>query len=166
MYGVCCCSRWSELTNSSTKGLYQGWPARWAPSKNRLVSVKTPFTAVGCVNVNYLNICLQEACINPTVVITLLQSELPAQKALLSTISPGNNGAHNPISPTVDKMYLVWTFIKMEIMTSLSHLTINFEQHAIQTEVPSFSTLTVGAWDQLPQCGVKKNLILRILKLC
>jgi len=97
---------------------------------------------------------------------TLLQSELPAQKALLTTITLGNTGAHNLISPTVDKMYVVWTFIKMGIMTSLSHLTIDSEQAAIQTEVPSFSTLTIGAWDQLPQRGVKKNLILRILKLC
>jgi hypothetical protein len=86
----------------------------------------------------------------------VLQSELPAQKALLSNITLGNTGAHNPISPTVDKMYFVWMFIKMGIMSSLCHLTIDFEQVAIKTEVPSFCTLTVGAWDQLPQCGVKK----------
>jgi hypothetical protein len=42
-------------------------------------------------------------------------------------------------------------------MTSLSHLTTDFEQAAIQTEVPSFSTLTVGARDQLHQPRVKKN---------
>jgi len=85
----------------------------------------------------------------------LLQSELPAQKALLSNTALGNNGAHNPISSTVDKMYVMWPFIKMgTCMTSLSHLTIDFEQVAIQTEVPSLSTLTVGVWGQLPQPGV------------
>jgi hypothetical protein len=88
----------------------------------------------------------------------LLQLELPAQKALLSNIALGNTGAHNPISSTVDKMYVMWPFIKMGIyMTSLSHLTIHFEQAAIQTEVPSLFTLTVGVWDQLPQPGVKKK---------
>jgi hypothetical protein len=69
----------------------------------------------------------------------------------------GNNGAHNPISSTVDKLYIVWPFKKWEFMTSLSHLTTDSEQVAVQTEVPSFSTLTVGVWDQLPQPGVKKK---------
>jgi hypothetical protein len=62
-----------------------------------------------------------------------MQSEMPAQKALLSNIALGNNEAHNPISSTVDKMYVMWPFIKMGIyMTSLSHLTIDFKQAAIQ----------------------------------